>query len=57
VRIEPYVAIIGGVSDGYVVVCQSEYVGLKKKIMAQDASGGWRLKNMCAPEKAHECDP
>jgi hypothetical protein len=32
VRFEPYVAILGGSSEGYVVVCQSEYVGFKRKI-------------------------
>ena len=38
VRFEPYVAILGG-SDGY-VEGQSEYVGLKRKILVQDARRG-----------------
>jgi len=51
VRFEPYVAILGG-SDGYAVVCQSgSYVGLKRKILVQDASGGWRSINTGAPQE------
>jgi hypothetical protein len=32
--------IIGGISEGYVVVCQSEYVGLKRKILVQRRERG-----------------
>ena len=31
VQFEPYAAILAGVSKGCVVVCQSKYVGFKKR--------------------------
>ena len=30
-RFKPYVAIIGGASEGYLVVCRSGYIGVKRK--------------------------
>jgi hypothetical protein len=54
VRFEPYVAILGGASEGYVVVCQSEYVGLKRKILVQTRAG---MENMGASCMARKVGP
>ena len=49
-RFKPYVTIIGGASENYVVVCRSGYVGVMRKKKNSGSRREWWMNENMAPE-------